>query len=45
MTVDEIDGEDIYCVWFEKNKKQTGCFRSVLLAKAGSGIAVASISR
>ena len=45
MTVEEIEGDQVDCTWFEKNKQHHGSFKSILLSKAGSGIAVGRIIR
>ncbi len=41
MTVEEIDGKLIDCVWFEKDKISRNSFNSALLVKAGPGFVIA----
>jgi uncharacterized protein YodC (DUF2158 family) len=33
MTVEEIDGEDVSCVWFEGKRVQRGTFGAAVLTK------------
>ena len=32
MTVGEVDGADVWCVWFDKTEKKTGSFNAATLA-------------
>ena len=45
MTVENVTGDEVECVWFEKNKQEYGTFREVLLTKPGSGVASVRLSR
>lgn len=35
MTVKEVNGSEVVCVWFAGEKRETAVFEDVLLTKAG----------
>ena len=45
MTVEEVDGDDISCVWFESKSVQRGCFDAGTLKKYVRSSVGVSVSR